>query len=96
MSRLKQLLDTIKGMGAPTEADSERDGVFSHSGEVHAFAVGVYYGFIDFKDWDGLPKDYAEGKNIETGWYDRSGYVIGAAFRVACYLALGGYAAGVL
>lgn len=80
----------IKEAGAPNESDTERDGAFSYSGETHGFAVGFYHGFIDFKDWGGLPEGYAEGKNIEVGWYPKSGYVVGATLRVLAYLAIGG------
>lgn len=86
---LKKLLEFIKTAGAPSESDTNRDGFLSYSGETHALGVGIYYGFIDFKDWDGLPEDYADGKNIERGWYPKAGYVVGAAFRVGCYLVLG-------
>lgn len=90
------LREWIKQAGAPTESDSERDGFLSYSGEVHAVGVGIYYGFVDFKDWGGLPEGYADGKNIERGWYPKAGYVVGAVLRVLCYLALGGYAASML
>lgn len=48
-----------------------------------AVGVGAYYGFIDFKDWDGLPQDAPGGK------YAKAGYVVGAMVRVLCYLVLG-------
>lgn len=89
MGLLKWLLSFIKTAGAPTEEDTERDGFLSYSAETHGLALGFYYGFIDFRDWDGLPEDYAEGKHVETGWYPKAGYVCGAALRVACYLVLG-------
>ena len=89
MSKLKALWEFIKGAGAPTESDSERDGFLSYSGEVHAVGVGIYYGFVDFRDWGGLPEGYADGKNIERGWYARGGYVFGAVLRVAIYLTVG-------
>jgi len=83
------LLKRIKEAGAPTEADTERDGAFSYSGEVHGFVVGFYHGFVDFKDWGGLPEGYAKGKNIEKGWYPKGGYIAGAVTRVSCYLLIG-------
>lgn len=87
---LNRLLAFIKSAGAYREEDSERDGFLSYSGETHGLAVGFYYGFVDFRDWNGLPEDYAEGKNIETGWYPKAGYVAGAVLRVCLYLAVGG------
>lgn len=87
---INRLIKLLKEMGAPTEDSTERDGAFSYSGETHAFAVGVYYGFVDFRDWGGLPKNYADGKNIERGWYPKFGYVVGALLRVLCYLLIGG------
>lgn len=86
---LARLIAFLKTAGAPEESDTQRDGFLSYSAETHAVGVGVYYGFIDFKDWDGLPEDYAEGKHIEKGHYPKAGYVCGAALRVACYLVLG-------
>lgn len=91
---IKELVEWVKEAGAPTESDSERDGFLSYSGEVHAVGVGIYYGFVDFRDWGGLPEDYAQGKNIEKGHYPRAGYVVGAVLRVLLYLALGGVAFG--
>jgi hypothetical protein len=87
---LTALVAFIKTAGAAHESDTDRDGFLSYSGETHGLAVGVYYGFIDFKDWRGLPDGYADGKNIETGWYPKAGYVVGASLRVACYLMVGG------
>lgn len=91
---IKGLVKWVKEAGAPTEEDSERDGFISYSGEAHAVGVGIYYGFVDFRDWGGLPEGYAEGKNIEKGHYPKAGYVIGATLRVGLYLALGGMALG--
>ena len=84
----------IKEAGAATEDDSERDGFLSYSGETHAVGVGIYHGFIDFRDWGGLPENYAEGKNIEAGWYAKAGYIVGAILRVSLYIVLGGIAVG--
>jgi len=92
----KALIKRIKEAGAPTEDDTERDGFLSYSGETHAVGVGIYHGFIDFKDWRGLPEDYAKGKNIEAGWYAKGGYIVGALLRVGCYVALGGAIAGMM
>lgn len=91
---LDGILQFIRTAGAANEEDTERDGFLSYSGETHGLAVGIYYGFIDFADWGGLPEGYAEGKNIERGWYPKAGYIVGASLRVACYLAIGGYLAG--
>lgn len=93
---LRKLLERIREAGAYRESDTDRDGLFSWSGETHGFAVGVYYGFIDFRDWDGLPEGYAEDKNIEKGWYPKSGYVVGSVLRVSLYLAVGGAAVSFL
>lgn len=90
---IREIIQRVREAGAKEESDTERDGAFSWSGETHGFAVGLYYGFIDFRDWGGLPDGYAEGKNIEKGWYPKGGYVLGAVLRVACYLTLGGLAA---
>jgi len=79
---LKMILARIKEAGALNEEDTSRDGFLSYSGETHGLTVGIYYGFIDFKDWDGLPEDYADGKNIERGWYPKAGYVLGAVIRL--------------
>ena len=87
---LSKIIKRIKEAGAPTEESTDRDGFLSYSGETHAIGVGIYHGFIDFGDWKGLPEDYAEGKNIEPGWYAKGSYVVGAIIRVLCYLALGG------
>jgi hypothetical protein len=87
---IKELIKRLQEMGAASESDTERDGAFSYSGETHGFAVGLYYGFVDFRDWGGLPEGYAEGKNIEKGWYPKAGYVVGALVRVLCYLLIGG------
>lgn len=96
MGWLQKLVQFVKGAGAAQESDSERDGFLSYSGEVHAVGVGIYYGFVDFRDWGGLPEGYADGKNIEDNWYPRAGYVVGAVLRVMIYLALGGIAFGAL
>jgi len=93
---IQQLIAFLKSAGAATESDTERDGAFSYSGETHGFAVGLYHGFLDFKDWDGLPEGYAKGKGIEKGHYPKAGYVVGATVRVVCYLALGGALAQVI
>jgi hypothetical protein len=93
---LKGLLKWIKQAGAKTESDSGRNGFLSYSGEVHAVGVGIYYGFVDFRDWGGLPEDYAKGKNIEPGHYPKAGYVVGAVLRVGLYLALGAGAISLL
>jgi len=87
---LKAIIQRIKEAGAYKESDTDRDGAFSYSGETHGFAVGLYYGFRDFRDWDGLPEGYAKGKNIERGWYPKAGYVTGAILRVGIYLTVGG------
>ena len=87
---IKELIKRLQEMGAASESDTERDGAFSYAGETHGFAVGLYYGFVDFRDWGGLPKGYADGKNIERGWYPKMGYVVGALLRVLCYLLIGG------
>jgi hypothetical protein len=87
---LDRILQFIKEAGAYKESDTDRDGLLSHSGETHGLVVGLYYGFVDFRDWGGLPEDYAKGKNIERGWYPKAGYIIGAIVRVGLYLALGG------
>lgn len=88
-SRLDRLIKWVGEAGALRESDTERGGLFSHSGETHGFAVGFYHGFADFKDWGGLPDGYADGKNIEDNWYPRSGYVCGAVLRTVMYLAVG-------
>lgn len=87
---IDRIIRFVKTAGALRESDTERDGFLSWSGETHGLAVGFYYGFIDFRDWDGLPEGYADGKNIERGWYPQAGYVVGAATRVVAYLLLGG------
>ena len=87
---LSKLIQRIKEAGAPTEESTDRDGFLSWSGETHGLAVGIYYGFIDLRDWHGLPEDYYKDKNIEPGHYPKFGYVIGAVLRVLCYVALGG------
>lgn len=95
-TKLKEWLAAIaafvKTAGAPNEEDTERDGFLSYSAETHGLALGFYHGFIDFKDWGGLPEGYAEGKHVEAGHYPKAGYVIGAVVRVACYVAIGGWA----
>jgi len=91
---LKRLVKLLKQMGASKESDTDRGGAFSYSGETHGFAVGVYYGFVDFRDWGGLPDGYADGKNIERGWYPKFGYLVGAIVRVLLYLLAGGLLLG--
>lgn len=91
LALLRQVVQFAKQAGAYKESDTERDGAFSWSGETHGFALGVYYGFKDFRDWDGLPDDYADtDAQVETGHYPKGGYVVGAVLRVLCYVALGG------
>lgn len=87
---IRRLLKLLGDMDAEHEHQSERDGVLSYAGEWHGLALGFYYGFIDFRDWDGLPENYAEGRNVERGWYPKAGYVMGATLRVCIYLVLGG------
>lgn len=88
---LKAIIKRIKEAGAYKESDTDRDGAFSWSGETHAAAIGIYHGFKDFRDWDGLPDDYADtDAQVEKGHYAQGGYVFGAMLRVLCYLALGG------
>jgi len=36
----------MSGLDAPTESDSERNGVFSYAGEYHAFAIGAGAGAV--------------------------------------------------
>lgn len=93
---LDKIIKFVKGAGALNEEDTERDGFLSYSGETHGLALGIYHGFIDFKDWGGLPEGYAEGKNVEKGHYPKFGYVLGAVVRVLCYLAVGGAIANLL
>ena len=89
MNPLKWLSKRIKEMGAYKESDTKRDGAFSFAGETHAFAYGIYYGFIDFMDWDGMPENYGEGHVVEKGHYGKFGYILGAVIRVLCYLLVG-------
>lgn len=89
----KKVLQFIREAGAASEEDTERDGFLSHDGETHGLVVGFYHGFIDFRDWRGLPDDI-DGKNIENNWYTKGGYVAGAIVRVSIYLLLGAVAFG--
>jgi len=92
---LDRILRFIRGAGAKSESDTDRDGFLSY-GETHALALGIYHGFKDFRDWGGLPEGYADGKNVERGWYAKGGYVFGAMLRVVCYLLLGGLLSGMI
>jgi len=87
---LDRILRFLRGAGAKSESDTDRDGFLSYAGETHALALGIYHGFKDFRDWRGLPEGYADGKNVERGWYPKFGYFVGAVIRVLCYLAIGG------
>ncbi|PSP80181.1 hypothetical protein BRC81_03035 [Halobacteriales archaeon QS_1_68_20] len=42
---LNRLLERFRGADAPTEDDSDRDGVFSYAGEYHAAVIGLGAGF---------------------------------------------------
>lgn len=46
MRPLKFLLDLIRGIDAPTESESLRDGVLSHATEYHALIIGLGAGFV--------------------------------------------------
>lgn len=45
LERLRQLLYRLGFSDAPTEAASDRNGLFSYAGEVHAFLLGVAAGY---------------------------------------------------
>lgn len=79
---LDKLRSLMSGADAPTESDSERDGFLSYSVEFHALAIGMYAGFLDFKDWDGLDQKARENPSVRQEMaYAHGGYVIGAVVR---------------
>lgn len=43
---LDRLLRFLAGADAPTEGDSDRDGVFSYAAEYHAFLIGLATGAV--------------------------------------------------
>lgn len=55
--------------------------------EVHAFVMGFYEGFTDFRRWDGVSKE-TDAIDEPGDWYEGSGYVAGALVRVGVVLAL--------
>lgn len=54
--------------------------------EVHAFAIGVFEGFKDFRDWKGIESENADV--VAEPHYAKTGYVIGAFLRVLIYVIL--------
>lgn len=59
------------GPDAPTESDSERDGVLSYAAEWHAFSIGIYDGMKK------VPK-VPNNRDVEKEpHYYKGGYVIG-------------------
>jgi len=62
----------------------------NHS-EVHALGIGMYEGFKDLKDFDGLDKQAKNNPDVEEEiHYAKGGYVAGATIRVIIYILLGG------
>lgn len=76
----------IREGGADSEADTERDGAFSWSGEVHAFAIGFARGA---KDPYSLISDLPEGEDEHyQDARDEPGYFYAGSF-VGTLLQLG-------
>jgi hypothetical protein len=63
----------------------------SSNREIHAFGIGVYHGFIDIRDWSGLPDELPdENDDVDREpHYAKGGYVLGAVLRIGCVLLLG-------
>lgn len=58
--------------------------------EVHSFVIGLYCGFKDFRDWDGLDQHLRENKDVrKEPHYAHGGYILGAILRVSVYLLVG-------
>ncbi|KXA92339.1 hypothetical protein AKJ64_03415 [candidate division MSBL1 archaeon SCGC-AAA259E17] len=50
--------------------------------EVHALGNGLYNGFIDFMDWNGIDPEIMENPDVRAEpHYARGGYVAGAVLR---------------
>jgi len=65
-----------------TEESGSYHGPFSTYIECHAFLIGLYEGFKDFVDWDGIDKK-AKNKDVENEiHYAKGGYIIGAILRI--------------
>jgi len=63
------------------------EGFLSEPAEIHALAIGLYEGFKDFADFDGLSEKARENEDVaEEMHYAKSGYVVGAVIRVVIYV----------
>jgi len=57
--------------------------------ERHAFVIGVYEGFKDFKDWNGIPSRVLQNPDVsEEPHYAKGGYLLGTLLRLMCYALL--------
>jgi len=78
MKKIKEMLNMTK------KEEGDYGGFLSTSTEVHALGIGIYNGFKDFTDWDGLDKKTLEHKDVKKEiHYAKGGYVLGAFLRVA-------------
>lgn len=86
--------------GQPEESDTERDGLFSYDGEVHAFFIGVGAGLASLApgvvkrfmfrvlgiNTDTKRRDVAHEVSAEP-WYVMGGYFLGVTLGVVIYSA---------
>jgi len=71
----------IREAGAPSEADTDRDGVFSYAAETHAFTVGVHDGIRYLPPFPRDPPDHPDAA-AEPHYY-KGGYVAGTVVQFA-------------
>lgn len=86
------LLRVLRSSDAPTESESDRDGVLSYAAEWHALEIGLAVGFLAAVsgEWHlallvatvALGVRKAQGKTLREvareGWYALSGLFVGA------------------
>lgn len=94
--------DWIKDAGAKTEADSERDGAFSYSSEVHAFVIAMAVGFVTVfpssrlrrfvYEATGLDGDWSRSKAMKEvkkeSWYALGGMMLGVGSAIVAIAAV--------
>lgn len=70
-------------------------GPFSTYAEDHAFMIGLFHGFIDFIDWNGLDKSAKKHPAVrKERHYAEGAYICGAILRVALLLIIIKYVPG--
>lgn len=79
---------------APTEADSERDGLLSYAAEWHAFTHGLYAG-VTTKPSRHLPESDNEDVQKEPHYY-KGAYLIGTSLQLVGAAGVVGVVTGLL